>query len=62
MHMKVEPRLSDPHRFKFTNPKSMYLFGSPLEALIVVAFSKGEQTPTVEFFGLDLVPNGLAAS
>jgi hypothetical protein len=62
VNLEVEPRLSNPHRFKYTNPKSWYLFGSPFDAPIVVAFLQGKQTPTVEFFGLDSEPNRLAAS
>ncbi len=62
VNLEVEPRLSNPHRFKYTSPKSWYLFGAPADAPIVVAFLQGKQTPTVEFFGLDSEPNKLAAS
>ena len=62
VNLEVEPRLSNPFRFKFSNAKSWYLFGSPFDAPIVVAFLQGKQTPTVEFFGLDSEPNKLAAS
>lgn len=60
--LEVEPRLSNSDRFTGTSAKAWYLFGSPSDAALVVAFLNGVQTPTVEFFGFDSTPNRLAAS
>jgi hypothetical protein len=62
VNLEVEPRLSNPQRFSSTSSKAWYLFGSPADMALVVAFLQGKQTPTVEFFGLDAEPNKLAAS
>lgn len=62
VNLEVEPRLSNSLRFGSTSSKAWYLFGSPLDMPIIVAFLQGTQSPTVEFFGLDSEPNKLAAS
>jgi hypothetical protein len=60
--LEVEPRLSNSERFTGTNTKVWYLFASPQDAAIVVAFVQGKQSPTVELFGFDADPNTLAAT
>jgi len=60
--LEVEPRLSNSSRFTGTSAKAWYLFGTPQDSPIVVAFLQGQQSPTVEFFGFDADPNTLAAS
>ncbi len=60
--LEVESRLSNSDRFIGTSTKAWYLFAAPLDTAIIVAFLQGQQTPTVEFFGLDSDPNVLAAS
>jgi hypothetical protein len=62
VNLEVEPRLSNSHRFTGTSEKAWYLFASPADMAIIVAFLQGKQSPTVEFFGLDAEPNKLAAS
>jgi hypothetical protein len=62
VNLEVEPRLSNSFRFNMTSPKAWYLFGSPADMAIIVAFLQGKQSPTVEFFGLDAQVNRLAAS
>ncbi len=60
--LEVEPRLSNAARFTGTSAKAWYLFASPADSALIVAFLQGQQTPTVEFFGLDAEPNKLAVS
>lgn len=60
--LEVESRLSNSARFSGTSAKAWYLFGSPADAAIIVAFLQGKESPTVEFFGFDADPNTLAAS
>lgn len=60
--LEVEPRLSNSSRFTGTSAKSWYLFGTPQDSAIVVAFLQSQQAPTVEFFGFDAEPNTLAAT
>ncbi len=62
VNLEVESRLSNPNRFTGTSAKAWYLFGSPIDMSIIVAFLQGKQNPTVEFFGLDSDVNRLAAS
>ena len=59
--LEVEPRLSNSVRFTGTSAKAWYLFASPQDAALIVAFLQGKQAPTVEFFGFDADPNVLAA-
>jgi hypothetical protein len=60
--LEVESRLSNGDRFTGTSAKAWYLFASPVDAAIIVAFLQGKQSPTVEFFGFDADPNVLAAT
>lgn len=60
--LEVEPRLSNAARFSGASAKAWYLFASPADAAMIVAFLQGQQSPTVEFFGLDAEPNKLAVS
>ncbi|GIX05011.1 MAG: hypothetical protein KatS3mg114_0880 [Planctomycetaceae bacterium] len=60
--LEVEPRLSNSARFTGTSAKAWYLFASPQDTALVVAFLQGKQSPTVEFFGFDADPNTLAAT
>ncbi len=57
-----EPRLPNADRFTNTPDNAWHLFSSRQDTALTVAFLQGKQTPTVEFFGLDAVPNKLAAS
>lgn len=60
--LEVESRLSNAQRFSGTSAKAWYLFASPADAALIVAFLQGKQSPTVEFFGFDADPNVLAAT
>ncbi len=60
--LEVEPRLSNSVRFNGTSTKAWYLFAGAADTALIVAFLQGQQTPTVEFFGLDAEPNKLAVS
>jgi phage head maturation protease len=60
--LEVEPRLSNSARFTGTSAKAWYLFSSPNDAALIVAFLQGQQQPTVEFFGLDAEVNRLQVS
>jgi hypothetical protein len=62
LDLEVESRLSNSDRFTGTSTKAWYLFASPADAAIIVAFLQGKQSPTVEFFGFDADPNVLAAT
>jgi hypothetical protein len=62
LDLEIEPRLSNSDRFTDTSAKAWYLFASPSDAAIIVAFLEGKQSPTVEFLGFDADPNVLAAS
>lgn len=62
VQLEVEPRLSNSERFSGTSAKAWYLFASPSDAALIVAFLQGKQSPTVEFFGLDADPNRLSAT
>ena len=61
--LEVEPRLSNTAKFgAAASPRAWYLFASPGATPMIVAFLNGQQSPTVEFFGLDQDVNRLAAS
>jgi hypothetical protein len=62
LDLEVESRLSNSDRFTGTSAKAWYLFASPADAAIIVAFLQGKQSPTIEFFGFDADPNVLAAT
>lgn len=57
----VEPRLSDSD-YSGNSATGWYLFSDPLNAGIVVGFLDGNETPTLEQFGLDSDPSSLAYS
>jgi hypothetical protein len=60
--LEVEPRLSNAGRFGGTSAKAWYLFAGPADTPLIVAFLQGQQSPNVEFFGMDAEPNKLAVS
>lgn len=60
--LEVEPRLSNDKRFSGTSTTAWYLFGSPADMALIVAFLQGKRSPTVEFFGFDADPNRLSAT
>jgi len=61
--IEVEPRLSNAVKYgSASSTKHWYLFASPSNSPMVVAFLQGKQTPTVEFFGLDQDVDTLAVS
>lgn len=62
VNLEVEPRLSNTARFTGASDKAWYLFGTPSDAALVVAFLNGVQSPMVEFFGLESDVNTLAVS
>ncbi|GMV27143.1 MAG: hypothetical protein AMXMBFR58_31740 [Phycisphaerae bacterium] len=61
--LEVEPRLSNTKKYgNKASTKHWYLFAAPAASPLIVAFLNGQQTPTVEFFGLDQTVNKLAVS
>jgi hypothetical protein len=59
--LEIESRLSNSTKFgAAASSKHWYLFASPANAPMVVAFLNGRQQPTVEYFGLDQDVNTLA--
>lgn len=61
--LEVEPRLSNTKKYgNKASTKHWYLFAAPAASPIIVGFLNGQQTPTVEFFGLDQTVNKLAVS
>ncbi len=60
--LEIEPRLSNSSKFTGSSTTAWYLFASPLDAAMIVAFLRGQQQPTVEFFGFDSDPNRLGAT
>ncbi|MFO0784703.1 MAG: Mu-like prophage major head subunit gpT family protein [Phycisphaerales bacterium] len=61
--LEVEPRLSNTKKYgNKASTKHWYLFASPAASPLIVGFLNGQQTPTVEFFGLDQTVNKLAVS
>ncbi|MEX0654661.1 MAG: Mu-like prophage major head subunit gpT family protein [Phycisphaeraceae bacterium] len=61
--IEVEPRLSNDAKFgNQASDRHWYLFSSPAAVPMVVGFLQGQQSPTVEFFGLDHQPNRLAVT
>lgn len=61
--LEVEPRLSNTKKYgNKASTKHWYLFAAPAASPLVVGFLNGQQTPTVEFFGLDQTVNKLAVS
>jgi len=60
--LEVESRLSNTTKFDNANAEQWYLFGGPESGNVHVGFLDGNETPTVETFGLDSDPNMLALS
>ena len=61
--LEIEPRLSNTKKYgNKASTKHWYLFAAPVASPIIVGFLNGQQTPTVEFFGLDQTVNKLAVS
>ncbi|MGD9791808.1 MAG: Mu-like prophage major head subunit gpT family protein [Phycisphaerales bacterium] len=61
--LEVEPRLSNTKKYGAkASTKHWYLFAAPAASPLIVGFLNGQQTPTVEFFGLDQAVNRLAVS
>ncbi|MCC6662051.1 MAG: Mu-like prophage major head subunit gpT family protein [Phycisphaerales bacterium] len=61
--LEVEPRLSNTKKYGVkASTKHWYLFAAPAASPLIVGFLNGQQTPTVEFFGLDQAVNRLAVS
>lgn len=59
--LEVESRLSNA-TFTGSSALAWYLFASPVDAAVIVAFLNGAESPTVEFFGLDSDVNTLGVS
>jgi hypothetical protein len=49
----VESRLSNTAKFANASTAGWYLFAGPLDAAVIVGFLDGNESPTIEFFGLD---------
>jgi len=61
--LQVEPRLSNTAKFgSAASLKHWYLLAATSMSPMVVAFLNGQQTPTVEFFGLDQTVERLAVT
>lgn len=58
--LEVEPRLSNATKFSNTSETHWFLFASPQDVPMVVGFLNGNESPTVETFGLDHDANTLA--
>lgn len=60
--LEVESRLSNTTKFSTASATGWYLFGTPLDAPLIVGFLDGVEAPTVEVFGFDHDVNTLALS
>ena len=61
--LEVEPRLSNAVKYKNkASAKQWFVFAPPSASAVVVAFLNGQQTPNIEFFGVESTPNQLSAS
>lgn len=61
--LAVEPRLANSEKFKTKASNShWFLFASPADSALIVAFLNGQSAPTVEFFGLDQTVEALRVS
>jgi hypothetical protein len=60
--LEVESRASNLTKFAGASATGWYLFASPQDAPVIVAFLRGNRTPTVETFGLDAEPGTLGLS
>jgi hypothetical protein len=61
LQLEVEPRLSAAG-FTGYSAVAWYLFASQADAPMIVSFLNGQESPTIEFFGLDSDPNTLGVS
>lgn len=60
--LEVEPRLANTAKFgSAASDRHWYLLAPPAAAVMVVAFLNGQQSPTIEFQGLEADINTLAA-
>ncbi len=62
VRIETEPRLSNTARFTGASDKAWYLFGTPADAALIVAYLNGVTAPTVEFFGMEATVNRLCVS
>ncbi|MCK4375007.1 MAG: Mu-like prophage major head subunit gpT family protein, partial [Candidatus Brocadiae bacterium] len=60
--LEVEPRLSNTAKFTTASTTAWYLWASPQDAALIVAFLKGQREPTVENLGLQAEANTLGLS
>jgi len=51
--LAVESRLSNTDKFEDASAKAWYLFASPADAPVIVAFLNGARAPQIQFFGMD---------
>ncbi len=59
--LEVESRLSN-STFTGYSALAWYLFASPADAPLIAAFLNGQESPTIEFFGLDSEPSNLGVT
>lgn len=57
--LQVESRLSNTAKFSTGSTTAWYLFAGPADAPVIVGFLDGNQSPTVEYFGLESDINNL---
>ncbi len=62
LSLVTEPRLSNTTRFTTASTTAWFVFASPNDAPLIVAFLNGSQSPVIEFFGFDAQVSTLAAS
>ncbi|MCA9110816.1 MAG: Mu-like prophage major head subunit gpT family protein [Planctomycetaceae bacterium] len=60
--LEVESRLSNTDRFSGASATAWYLFASPADIPFVVGFLDGQESPNIEFHGLDADIEKLAVS
>jgi len=60
--LEVESRLSNTAKFANASTAGWYLMAGSLDLPLIVAFLNGQQTPIVDFFGMDSDPNTLGVS
>lgn len=60
--LEVESRISNTGKFTNASESMWFLFASPADAAVVVAFLNGQDAPTVEYLGMNTDPKSLAAS
>jgi hypothetical protein len=60
--LEVEPRLSNTDLFTNADSDDWFLFGATMDLPMIVGFLNGQQTPVVEFFGMDHDVNTLGVA